>query len=385
MSEWDIPKEKISNVVTDNGANMVSAINLFIGKNRHIACFAHTINLVVESSLKNINALPSIQKVRAIVKWVKNSVKVSDKFRQLQSTHEISEGEHKKLILDVATRWNSTYYMLQRFLEMVSTISQLAIEDMSAPEMPTNRELIDIKNILLLLQPFEYVTREASGEKYTTLSTIIPMVNILIKQLEKITISESDSASRIEEAKKAVIREVQKRFEHIENNLNMAVATILDPRFKNLHFKDAQACAKVISFLRKKVKAATIDAAHSASSSDEEKTSDFDFWEIHKELVHGKRSQRKDESDDELSRYLNNPTSPLKTDPLKEWDDMKNIFPGLYKNARVVLMFVATSVPCERLFSKTGFILNQSRNRLSPKHLGRLSFLSGLDEEEWGL
>ena len=88
--------------------------------------------------------------------------------------------------------------------------------------------------------------------------------------------------------------------------------TGLDPRFKNLHFKDAQACAKIISFLRKKVKAATTDAARSASSWDEKKTSDYDFWEIHKELVHGKRSQRKDESDDELSRYLNNPTSPLK-------------------------------------------------------------------------
>lgn len=43
LSDWQINKSKIVTVVTDNGANVVAAVNKTFGKSRHTPCFAHTI------------------------------------------------------------------------------------------------------------------------------------------------------------------------------------------------------------------------------------------------------------------------------------------------------------------------------------------------------
>jgi hypothetical protein len=50
--EWHIPQTKILGVVTDNGANMVKPCVDTFGKNRHIRCFAHTLNLIPVQSFE---------------------------------------------------------------------------------------------------------------------------------------------------------------------------------------------------------------------------------------------------------------------------------------------------------------------------------------------
>lgn len=44
--------------------------------------------------------------------------------------------------------------------------------------------------------------------------------------------------------------ELVKRFGNIELCTQIGIATLLDPRFKNLHFKDPYACAKAMTELR---------------------------------------------------------------------------------------------------------------------------------------
>ena len=54
--EWGITN-KIHAVVTDNGANMVSAVRKTCWK--HIPCFSHTLNLIVKDSIKADTSLES--------------------------------------------------------------------------------------------------------------------------------------------------------------------------------------------------------------------------------------------------------------------------------------------------------------------------------------
>lgn len=380
FKEWNIDTKKIVSITTDNGSNMVAAVKSSF-EPQHVPCFAHTLNLVTETAVSHEKIEPIIKKVRGVVKYIKNSVIMSDKLRKAQMDNNVPEGKMRKMILDVKTRWNSTYYMVERFLDLLKIVSQLLIEEPSSPEMPNAVEIDALRNLAAILRPFEFATSEISGEKYVTMSKIIPMVNTLTTHL--LNFKSNDPA--IETVRKVLLAAMQKRFGNAELNSKIAISTILDPRFKNIHFKNPTGCAKAIAKLKK------LCVEEGSSESEEEaleKTDPepFDFWKTHKELVYGKRRKKKHEDSgdsSEVTLYLANPLSHLKTNPLEDWEDMKAVFPGLYKQARQYLLNMATSVPCERLFSKAGGIMTQDRNRLSGKYLNKLTFLGSVSEEEW--
>lgn len=379
LKDWDIPLSKVTCAVTDNGSNMVAAIKKTLGDSKYLPCFAHTINLIVDSSIKSTSTPISdiISKVREIVKWVKNSVIQSDKLRKIQIDSGVAEGCTKKFILDVKTRWNSLYYMMDRFLDMSKIASQLLLDDIHTPELVTGQEIEILKQVVQLLQPFEFVTRESSGQNYVTLSKIIPMINCLTSQLT----SFSSSIECVTQLKTKLLAECKKRFGLIEFNTLAAFATILDPRFKNLHFQDASACGRAIQKLNNLIKE---DTTMSTSGSEEETPNeDFDFWLHHKQLAVGQKRRRANSKADEVSIYLANPVCALKGNPLEEWEDLKPVFPALYKQARIFLNIVGTSVPCERLFSKAGATVTASRNRLKGKHLEKLLFLGSTTKTDF--
>lgn len=184
-------------------------MNKVFGKNKQTSCFAHTINLVATNTLGQTNITPLISKVREIVKWVKNSVINSDLLRKKQFEAGISEGNMNKLILDVPTRWNSVYYMVDRFIDMIKLISPLLLDNYSAPLILNAIEIDILRQLLGLLKPLEFVTRESSGENYITISKIIPMISCLTKQLAMIV----PRFDVICEVKDTLHTELIKRFE----------------------------------------------------------------------------------------------------------------------------------------------------------------------------
>ena len=67
---------------------------------------------------------------------------------------------------------------------------------------------------------------------------------------------------------------------------------------------------------------------------------------------------------EELSMFLKSPIAPLKSNPISIWLDMATVYPNLSKIVMKYLNVLATSVPCERLFSKTGQIMNEKKSPL---------------------
>lgn len=78
----------------------------------------------------------------------------------------------------------------------------------------------------------------------------------------------------------------------------------------------------------------------------------------------------------EVQRYMMEPNIGRQEDPLQYWERQKHLYPSLHKLAVAFLSTPASSVPCERVFSKAGEILCKKRNRLNPKTVEKLLFLN---------
>lgn len=124
----------------------------------------------------------------------------------------------------------------------------------------------------------------------------------------------------------------------------------------------------------------------SPESSSEDDTSSVvedpdDIWSHHR--VQASRNVPTGDDEEglptELRQFLNQPVIPLKLDPLQYLENYKAAFPRVYQVARNYLYAPATSVPAERLFSKSGNVMSIKRNRLSPKHLHEIIMLNSLD------
>ena len=77
-----------------------------------------------------------------------------------------------------------------------------------------------------------------------------------------------------------------------------------------------------------------------------------------------------------LSRYLKDKVLPRTEDPLEYWVLQKAAYPHLFTVAMQYLCTPASSVPCERIFSKAGEIVSQRRNRLKPSTIEQILFLN---------
>ncbi|KAK9751851.1 hypothetical protein QE152_g4743 [Popillia japonica] len=132
------------------------------------------------------------------------------------------------MILDVKTRWNSMYYMLERFLQLLPMVSNILFSDFNAPNMITAAEIEHLREICKNLKPLERMTVEISGENYPTIGKLIPMIGCLIDQYNNYL----------------------HRFGAIKKSYIPAVSTTLDPRFKQIYFRDPQAMGTVMSHIK---------------------------------------------------------------------------------------------------------------------------------------
>ena len=121
-----------------------------------------------------------ISKVKQIVTFTKHSVAASDELKKVQEKIGKTEGTILKLVQDVSTRWSSTFYMIVRFLEL-SDLLEAVLLKFSNATMITGAELFTLKIIAKILHSFEQATAEMSAEKATTVSKVLPVIQLIKK------------------------------------------------------------------------------------------------------------------------------------------------------------------------------------------------------------
>lgn len=150
--------EKVVCIVTDNAHNMKKACELI--QKRHLPCYAHTLNLVVQECISADSIQKMIKKVKEIVTFIRSSHVATEMLKKEQSTLGF---EPLKLLQDVSTRWNSTFYMIQRVLKVNDALSSALLKLRKAPPPLQVEDIIILKDIEKLLSCFEDATKKISG------------------------------------------------------------------------------------------------------------------------------------------------------------------------------------------------------------------------------
>ncbi|KAL4096990.1 hypothetical protein QTP88_021842 [Uroleucon formosanum] len=389
LDEWNL-KKKVVLAVLDNANNIKNALNILQIKST--GCFAHTMNLVIQSSLILENSL--IDQVKAIVTHFRKSTVANNKLHTYQINNGISQP--KKLIQDVQTRWNSTFYIISRFVELEDSIrGTLGLLD-KAPENLKGEEWIILKEMCQVLKPFEEATRVVSGEKFMTSSLVIVLSQGLVDVCSKM--SKMNYNPRVLDIVNKLLCTMLEKdtWKNLEKSRTLCRSTFLDPRFKNIPFLHSTSILETtkediienLTAIIRNEKNQTADRNEQIPPPDNgsEEVQDLQtfghqsisIWDtIDRNAAEVQPSGTStSRAIIEVQRYLEVAILQRNNDPLIWWRENSYNYPYLHILAKRTLCCLGTSVPCERVFSKAGLILNDRRCRLKNDKVKMLLFLN---------
>ncbi|CAN1142014.1 Zinc finger BED domain-containing protein RICESLEEPER 2 [Linum perenne] len=357
LDEWGI--DKVFSVTVDNASSNDTAIqhikSLFDNRNTsvcdgqflHVRCVVHIINLVVSDGLGEIST--SVRKIREAVRYVKQSPARLQKFYDFVA---VEDRESKKsLCLDVPTRWNSTFLMLQAAEKYETAFEMYAL---------SNRQFrIDL------------------------ISTVDSHVVILYRMLK---MWEGSSDYQLSSMASKMRRKYEKYWGDIEKmNKFLYIAVVLDPRRKmgfvvftlsRVYHEENKG-----TLLADLVKKATYDLYdhYVKTSSVTPSTSSFptiiEENSLRKIDPVKEYKQYMEEVDGviyktELDKYLreeHDDTPDPKFNVLDWWKLNSHRYPILSQMARDVLAVPISTVSSESAFSTGGRVLDAFRSSLTPR------------------
>ncbi|XP_048634105.1 zinc finger BED domain-containing protein RICESLEEPER 2-like [Brassica napus] len=397
LKEWGIEK-KVFSVTLDNATSndsmqdiVKSQLNLNDdllcgGEFFHVRCAAHILNLIVQDGLKVIG--DSLQKVRDSVKYVLGLETREQLFHKCVDAAGVVEGGW--LILDVPTRWNSTYYMLERAIKYRKAFVKLeAFDKKGYKTAPTAEEWTRAANICDFLGPFAVITSLMSGSNY-------PTANLFFYQVWLI----HDWLRRNEESQDKIVRNMvppmKEKFDKYWDEVSgvFAMAAVFDPRFKlsivecclgklDMRTRDAKVknLRDKLSILfesydkKSKNNSPSTEPRETASQKASDSGSmglfmnynDFFAFRQTSGIVSGKTP---------LQAYLEEPpldfTNFQSLDILDWWKDNAHRYGDLAAMACDLLSIPITTVASESSFSIGSRVLNKYRSRLLPKNVQAL-------------
>jgi len=225
-----------------------------------------------------------------------------------------------------------------------------------------------------------------SSEKSVTISKTILFSQALFNYCSKLK-SEYQTLPEIKNFITKLSEQVDNRFKHVEKHILLAEATFLDPRLKkygfknNFVFQDVKRSIinkrKLILSQQQQNNALPVPALSERINVEMNQNKDSIWNEFDTEV--NDIIQSRDLTAviiNEVDKYLQEPLIPRTADPLKWWNENKNIYSTLFIIMKRRLCVQASSVPSERVFSKGGQIVTEKRSRLTSKRVEQIIFLN---------
>ena len=362
-----------------------TSLQLFHVEWQLVSCFGHNLDLAISKALKLDRVQKVIAKCHSLVEVFSRSWKKNRDLRAKQITLGLKQ---HKLMADAVTRWGSTCKMMSRILEQQQAICRVLAEDRKYwCRMPNDNEFSTMESVVAVLEPLYTFTDALSGEKCVTISAVRPLLkHILEKLLDPLP---TDSCF-VKEIKEVISDKLQSQYIFQELSDLLDISSCFDPRFQVHYVVNKDSTVQRIKSEALEIAGTITDASLNsdnceASSATPPVTKKVKgLAGILKKVVQGETSissgafvlNDAEKVEKEVNHYLDLPCADPESDPLHWWRSERKRFPILAMLATKCLCICGTSVPSERLFSKSGFIVNHFRSRLKPDSVDKLIFLA---------
>ncbi|CAF4084866.1 unnamed protein product [Adineta steineri] len=334
-----------------------------------LSCFVHSLQLCVRDGIKDASFMVKIfGKCKAVAQYSHKSSKIADILEEL----------NKHINKFTVTRWNSEFLLIKSILSIDKNDSDLITSLMVNPIQFSNKDLIILKELIDILEPFYEISVRYQAETIVTASLKIFLI--------------------VQNWFNSLMRQLRKRFSGIIARLSLNTVTIndnygdplyfisvvLDPSFKFYWIRDLKMSVQkenqlkqhiiqlIIDEMSKNSSISTIDLDSSNSSSTASSCSTSAPKPKRRKLFDYNDSSLDNSNETttldpaiELDAYLND---PLRTKFSDYWSSSHlNV---LKKVVTRVFSVQASSAPIERVFSHAGLILSSRRTNMS-EHLFR--------------
>lgn len=131
---------------------------------RSLGCMAHTLQLSVKKAIEGQRAvIDALACGRKVDTHFSHSTLAKEKLEEIQLTIPNQPDNH--IIQDIHTRWNSTYYMMERLMEQKKPLLLYAADTGLA--LPNANQWTLMERTKALLAPMEKATKSVSDDEST--------------------------------------------------------------------------------------------------------------------------------------------------------------------------------------------------------------------------
>jgi len=252
--------------VTDNAQNNDTALEIISATlleskqihynvlSRRLRCIGHIINLVVKTLLFGAKATANdtsdssvkgnyegaIAKLHHIV----YHIRITPQRRELYASEQAASlcaSSDFMVVVDNATRWNSTYNMINAALKLRQRIDGYVrlIGKELEEYIISNEEWNDLKELALMLTPFDKVTRATQGNNQGqgSIVSVLLSMDMLLDRLEKIKSNATSISSAFYSTVDAAWCKLNKYYTLTDRSTIYVISIILHPCMKMRYFQ----------------------------------------------------------------------------------------------------------------------------------------------------
>ena len=169
---------KISAITTDTAANVKKMA--MDSPWTWVPCMNHILNLTVHDAIDEVVFAQVIQRARDLCSSFRNTQSLC---AALEARQRYVNSPIRTLLLDVRTRWNSLYLMIERLLAEKQNIRMALTEVNQEVRNLSEDDWKILDELQLLLRPFYDCTNFFSSEQHPSLSVVSPLLKVLLDRI----------------------------------------------------------------------------------------------------------------------------------------------------------------------------------------------------------